>query len=221
MNLPRSTAHRLLTTMGSLRYIEFDPSTRRWVVGVRAFTLGNAYSRLRGLPRLARPLLRALQFRVRDTVSLAIPVGGTLYYAAQLEGVAGRGPLRPGQPLPFHATAVGKAFLAHLSASEVDALLGDGALSGLTPASRTTAAEVAQDLHRVRAEGVAFDDEECMVGLRCVAAPVFNACGQVCGALSVSGHADRMSPERMRALAPTIDEAARGLASQAAGWALE
>ena len=183
--------------------------------------LGNAYGRLRGLPRLARPLRRAVQFEVRGGVRLAAPGGGALYLVAQLEGATGRGPLRPGQSLPFHATAVGKAFLAHLSETEIEALLGDVGLTGLTPASRTTRAGLADELRRVRDDGGACDKEECVTGLRCVAVPVFNARGQVCGALSVSGRSDRMPEMRMQALAPTLDEAARSLAAHTAGWALE
>src|ERR1700691_3299017 len=59
VDLPRSTAHRLLTTMLALRYVEFDNKTHRWMIGIQAFRIGKAFSQVRDLARLGRPIMRS------------------------------------------------------------------------------------------------------------------------------------------------------------------
>src|SRR5581483_10419356 len=93
-----------------------------------------------------------------------------------------------------HCTAVGKVLLAGLEPSDLDALLSDGALPGMTPESITEPDRLRVELDRVRAEDVAVDDGESDTAVRCVGAPVRDHTGTTVAAMSVSAPIIRWTP---------------------------
>jgi IclR family KDG regulon transcriptional repressor len=99
-----------------------------------------------------------------------------------------------GRRLPAHCTAVGKMLLSSLDPTDLDALLSDDALPGMTPASVTDPRLLRVALDRVRAAGVAFDDGESDSAVRCVAAPVRDHSGAMVAAMSVSAPIIRWTP---------------------------
>lgn len=201
VKLPRSTAHRLLTTMSSLRYVEFDPVSNNWLVGIRAFAVGNAFAQTRDLVRLGRPFMRALMVEARETVNLSVVDSGGVHVMAQLEPIRmGRTLCRPGQHLPIHVTASGKAMLAYWNSRELDDYLETTTLGARTPSSITTSAILVRQLADIKGRGFAIDDQEHTVGVRCVAVPIFDSNEIPRAALSVSGPVERFSDRRMAKL---------------------
>ena len=96
----------------------------------------------------------------------------------------------------LHCTALGKAILAHLPEERVDEIVARHGLSQQTDRTISTREELESELETVREQGVAFDDEEILAGLRCVAAPVTGHDGTLYGAISVSGPTSRMKGDR-------------------------
>jgi len=104
----------------------------------------------------------------------------------------------------LHCTALGKAILAQLPRERVDVIIDETGLTQHTDRTVTTRAELFEQIEQVREHGVAFDDEEALRGLRCVAAPVDNHAGQRAAAVSVSGPTSRFKGQRFREEYPEL-----------------
>lgn len=96
----------------------------------------------------------------------------------------------------LHCTAVGKAILSELPDERIDEIVDKNGLPGNTENTITTRDELFAEVAEVRESGVAFDDEEALQGLRCVAVPVKDQRGELLGAISVSGPTNRIKNER-------------------------
>jgi len=217
VSLPRSTTHRLLTTMQALRYVAFDRKTTQWSIGVQAFTVGSVFAQSRGLGNLGRPIMRSLMSEVHHCVNFAVPERQGICYVGQ---VAQNGfqqtAARPGAVLPLHTTASGKAIMAHWSRSEVDRYLRGDPLKSRTTRSIVDRDRLRHELVETYERGYAFDDEEHEMGLRCVAAVVHDRCGAPCGALSISDRSSRLTRARLDELGPTLVLTARQMSTEVA-----
>jgi DNA-binding IclR family transcriptional regulator len=108
----------------------------------------------------------------------------------------------------LHCTALGKAILSQLSAERVDEIVDRHGLSARTDRTVTTRDALSDELAEIRDRGVAFDDEEVLRGLRCIAAPIEHPNGDVQGAISVSGPTNRFKGERFREELPEVVQGA-------------
>ena len=198
VGLPSSTAHRLLTTLEQERYVRFDPEGRLWSIGVQAFMAGSSFTRARSLVALARPPMRRLMEDGGETVNLAVEDDGMAVYLAQVEcRQMMRAFARPGSRVPLHCSAVGKAMLSAMSDRSLAKTLHQHGMPRLTVKTITTPTVLRADLQRAKTAGYAVDDEEHAVGLRCIAAPVFDETGDVIAAVSASGPMARIVDERV------------------------
>lgn len=109
-------------------------------------------------------------------------------------------------PLP-HCTAHGKALIAFLTIEQIEEVIQDG-LEKFTDKTITSKEALLEELRTIRDQGYAFDDEERMTGVRCVAAPVFNSHRDVIGAIGVSGLLQNMPDSAMQKYAEYIKEVA-------------
>lgn len=208
--LPRSTAHRLLTTMNALRYVDFDQATSRWLIGHQALAFATASVQVRDIGRLGKSIMRSLMHEANQTVNIAISDVDCVRYVAQVRSGSGpQGNSRPGSCLPINTTATGKALLAHASPDEVDHFLQHAAFGRRTRASITESTALFSEFALIRARGYAIDDEENELGIRCVAAPVFDRNQRVRASLSISGGIARMPDCRLELLGQTLSAAAR------------
>jgi DNA-binding IclR family transcriptional regulator len=117
--------------------------------------------------------------------------------AVNIHKVEGRGLLRLhlelGRGVPAHATAaLGKVLLAGLEANDLDQWLRTCRLVRLTPRTLTDRKALRRALRQVAARGYAVDDEQCSLGLRCVAVPVRDRRGVVVAGVSISGPTQRL-----------------------------
>ena len=105
--------------------------------------------------------------------------------------------IRVGTRFPAHCTATGKVLLAALSDAGLTQLYrGRGRLKKCTAASITSMRELKKALEKVREQGFARDSEETLIGVNCVASPIYNLKGEVVAAISISGPRERMTPEK-------------------------
>ncbi|HEU4701584.1 MAG TPA: IclR family transcriptional regulator [Conexibacter sp.] len=211
--LPRSTAHRLAAHLERLGALERTP--RGWRVGVRMFELGQLVPSQLQLRERALPFMGDLYEATHQTVHLAVLEQQDVVY---VEVIAGhqkvRSPSRRGGRVPAHCTAVGKVLLAF--APELPPLEGPE-LAARTARTITDREQLRWELGEVRLTGLAYDDEEAMPGLCCVAAPVMSHRGAV-AALSISMPVDaELTP---RQAAPILRTAARGLSRDLQGRGL-
>lgn len=218
VGLSPSTAHRLLTTLEQERYVHFDPERRLWTVGVQAFVAGNAFLKTRGLAAAARPHLRALMEEGEETANLAVEDQDEAVYLSQVEcRQMMRAFARPGKRAPLHCSSVGKALLSALPDGHLAKVLHRRGLPRLTPKTITVPAALREDLARSRERGYAIDDEEHAVGLRCVAAVVFDEAADPLAAVSLSGPMARILDERVPVLGDLVRRKADAITAQLGG----
>jgi IclR family transcriptional regulator, acetate operon repressor len=218
--LAPSTAHRLLTTLLQERFVQFDRELARWVIGVQAFTVGNAFLHSRDVGRAARPYLQRLMEETRETANLAIEDEGMAVYLGQVQSrQLMRAIAKPGGRVFMHASAIGKAILAALPRTEAAKIIHHRGLPVFTPHTIDTPPRLLRQLEEVRRQGFAVDDEEYAAGLRCVAAPVVDEDGAPLGAVSVSGPTVRIPSERMTELGAAVRRIADELTAALGGRA--
>lgn len=168
LDMPKSSLHALLASLTRHGWVA-DDGRDGVSLGYRARAMGLSGLDESDVVDLVSDVMAGLRGRLDETVHLArLDDGDVLYLASKFSRQALGVRFRPGRRMPAYATALGKALLAALPAPELAARL-PGELVALTPSTLTSAAALAAELDRVRADGYAEDHEEGTVGLRCVA----------------------------------------------------
>ncbi len=218
VDLAPSTVHRLLTTLEQERYVRFDQERRLWSVGVQTFVAGCAFLRRRDLVSVARPYMRALMEECRETVNLAIQDDREARYVHQVGHPAiSRPGAKPGARVPLYCSGVGKALLAAMTDRELERLLPEEGARRLTANTIVSRSALRGDIALIRERGFAVDDEEHAVGLRCVAALVFNELREPMAAISISGPATRISHSNIPRLGELLRQKAAGITAKLGG----
>ncbi len=204
-----ATVYRALVTLQSHRVVELEPEGQLWFVGPGAFRIGSAFLRRTKVAERARGPMQVLMRETGETANLGIEDRDEVLFLTQVEThEAIRAFFPPGTKSPMHVSGIGKALLAFYPPERVAAIVARRGLPGFTARSLTEPDRLIADLAAIRARGHAIDDEERTEGMRCVAAPVFNAWGEPVAALSVSGPAFRMPRSRADAIAARVRAAA-------------
>lgn len=220
LDLAPSTAHRLLTTMEQHRFVQFDPERSVWRVGATALSVGAAFLRRRSLLDQALPYLRRLCDAAGETVNLGTHEGGEVLFLGQVTSLRpARRATRPGGRAPMHCSGLGKAMLAGFTLAQVSGVLQDRGLTRLTPRTIALPRELGAELDRVRRRGFAFDDEENALGLRCVAATIWDECRRPLGAISLAAPAAKLGDERVERLGTLVAGVAGEITSALGGRA--
>lgn len=210
----RSTVHRFLSTLEDMGYVEQDAAGGQYHVGVRVLRLASGL--FRGLPlrAAAHVDLADLVLATGETAQVCVLDGLEVVYLDEIDSPH---PLRMntyvGMRLPAHSTAVGKAILAFLPDGERQGLVGWG-LRARTARTITDPGALLDALANVREHGYAVDDEEDMVGVRCVAAPVFDMRQAVVAAIGIGAPAQRLSLDDVPRVAERVVEAARRVSAR-------
>lgn len=210
VDLDKSTAFRILHTLEHLGYLERDAQTRLYRLGLKPVQLGLTALNSLDLVQAAQPHLKALFGRCGQTTNMAVRDGHEIFYVARhrTQQVLNVG-LEVGSRLPVWCTSMGKAQLIDLSPEELRDLLGDGAFPPAGPNALPDLAALMADLETVRTRGYALNDEELAVGVRSVAAPVYDGSNRVVAAVNVSVPSVYVSCAELESrLAPMVVETA-------------
>lgn len=213
-DIPLPTIHRLLRTLVERGYMRQLPS-RRYALGFRLVPLGVAANAMIG--DNAQSVLGRLVDDLGETANLAILSGDHAEYVAQ---VPSRHAMRMftevGRRVELHCTGVGKALLAQLDDSKVEAIVRRVGMPAYTPHTLTSEAALQGSLTTIRELGYSLDEEEQEIGVRCVAVPI--PAGMAPGmAVSVSGPLTRMTPDVVARAVPLLQEAATALGDDLSG----
>ena len=173
--LPKSTVSRLVATLVRQRYLERDG--KRIHLGLRLFELGQLAEQPRELRAAALPVMADLRNTTGENVHLAIRDRREMVCIAVMRGRSAAPPtVRIGGRLPIHATALGKAVLAHSSPSDVDEVVSSG-LEAWTAQTISDPAVLSRQLDDIRRGELATEVGEFTVGVSCAASPVFAPSG--------------------------------------------
>jgi len=196
LDLPRTTVHELLVTLVARSYLISVPGQPVvYRLGVSVLGLSAAFAGQLDLVREAQEVAQEVAAACDEAVHVAVLDGTDVIYLVKVDSTH---PVRMvsavGRRLPAHCTAVGKMLLSSLDRAGLDALVPEGALAAMTPASITDPDRLRGELDRVRAADVAVDDGESDSAVRCVAAPVRDHTGRTVAAMSVSAPIIRWTP---------------------------
>jgi IclR family acetate operon transcriptional repressor len=204
-----STVHRLLFTLEAHRFVAHDEERGLWLIGVDAFQTGTAFLRNRRLAGMGRDTMRELMEQTGETINLGIEDDGEVVFISQVESHNTlRAFFRAGSRSLMHASGVGKALLAGMSEQRVKQILYSKGLLRFTEKTFVDPTALFAELQKSRQRGWAVDDEERTLGMRCVAAPIYNEMGETIAAVSMSGPAVRITLERLGEFGPTMMRAA-------------
>jgi IclR family transcriptional regulator, KDG regulon repressor len=215
LSFARSSTHGLVHTLESRGYLSQDGG-RRYQLGARLVQMGmNAGDRIE-LRSAAHASLQSLVAATHDTAMLAVPAHGELLYVDKVLSDARdvRTDPRVTSRVPLHCSSLGKALLAAVDDAAVIRLLGRNALRSVTAFTIPDVRRLLTDLAQTRRRGYSVDQQEGIVGVFCVGAPVRDHTGRSVAAISLSTIKDFFKPERT---GPLVAAAAVEV-SHAMGW---
>jgi len=213
--LPRSTAYHLLRALVEFGYLVQEGDARTYALAPKLFRLtGSAWTRDQ-LSEIAMPFLDGLSRSTGEGTSLAVFRDGVVTIIAKREP---DGPVRVVQEVgaarPIYCTAVGKVLAAWLSEQELDGVIRRTIFERKTARTLTSLAAFRRELARIRATGFAFDNEEHIEGIRCIATVVRDYSGEVRASLCVVGPKNHLPQRRMAEIRQALGAAASGLSAR-------
>lgn len=218
--LPNSTTHRLLTTMQQQGFVRQVGDLGLWTMGAHAFIVGSSFLQSRNLLAMVHPMLRRLMDESGETVNLAV-LDHSDYQAIIIDQVQCTALMRMSAPiggkLPMHASGAGKAFLSTLPDNQLVQLLHKKGLHAYTQHTRTNPTSLKENLALIRKQGYSFDDEEHALGLRCIAACLFDEHHEAFAAISISGPISRITDDRVTELGALVIHAAKEITQSYGG----
>ena len=209
----KSTVSRLLSALRREGFVEQNPETGKWRLGLGLLSLAGAVLERIDLRNAALLPLRMLVAQTQETINITILDGNecvniecihspkSIQYAGRL-----------GRRTPLHCTSTGKVLLAFLPREKQEAMLL-GTLLSCTKNSIVEKSALEQTLEQVRNQGFAIAHEEFEEGLSAIAAPIRDHTGQVIATVSVSGPTYRMGPGQIESFVKPLLEAANKIST--------
>jgi DNA-binding IclR family transcriptional regulator len=201
---PRSTTHRLVSSMRDVGLLDQERQRDRYRLGLRLFELGNIVLANMDLHREARRHVEALSQISGQVVHLALFDGRQAIVIHRANSTPDGGtPLTLIEAAPVHCTSVGKAVLAFQPPEVIDSII-DAGLKRFTDKTIINGRKLRAELLQIRKRGYAVDDGEHQPGLRCVGAPIHDSSGRVIAGVSVSGPAWKIPATEIESLAKIV-----------------
>lgn len=187
LGLPEAAARRLLAALQARGYVVQHRHDGRWALGTRALGIAARATADLDVVRAAQSPMQHLVEATGESCQLSVRSGKRALCVARVAGPAHPDVTlmgRVGSPFPLHAAAVGKVLLAHVPEAERAAYLS-GDLARFTPHTRVAPDDLRRELDEIRRAGIARDEQEYKLGLRALAAPIFDGDGAVAAALGM------------------------------------
>ncbi|OCL28592.1 IclR family transcriptional regulator [Orenia metallireducens] len=215
LDIHKSSIHRLLSTLVYRGLVKQDPKTDNYKLGLKLFELGSRIFNDLEIREYAKPYLEELVVATDEAVHLVIMDQGEIVYIDKVESSKTiRMNSQIGKRVPVHCSAVGKAMLAYYPKARVDQIIKEQGLAKYTENTITDLKELKEHLTKIKEQGYAIDNVEHELGIRCVAAPIFNYSGKVVSSVSVSGPTIHVTKERVEELAKLVKDTAMKISSQ-------
>lgn len=201
LDVAKSTVHNHLNTMADRGFVVAEDG--RYRLGLRFLSFPDAVQTSHQLYQAAKAEVDSLVEQTGERSQVLVEENGAgVYIYQQFDDRAITTNSRVGTRVRLHSTAIGKALVAYQPAEVTDRIIEGVEFTSETENTITSEDEYRQELERVRSDGVAFDDEEGIAGMRCVAAPIRDDRDVSVGAISVSGPCTRIHGDRFRESLP-------------------
>lgn len=215
-NLSKAVVHRIAQTLCATSFLWQNPETRKYQVGVAAFSLADSANQTSRFRQAGMEILADLAEESGETATLSGRIGHRRIYVAQVESrQLIRISVEVGRAHPLTIGASGAAILAFLPEGEINAALR-APVPAVSDATLTEPEHLKERLAEVRKDGYARTTGERVRDSTSFAAPVRNRLGEVMGAISTAALTSRLTPEREVALAAQVVRAAHELSQRLA-----
>ncbi len=219
LEIPKPSLSRLLSNLQQKGYVSRNPVTRKYQLTLRLLTLGDRLLGRLDLREKARASIQKLMDKSKETVELAILDDKEIVYIDKHESYE---PVRLVAHIGsrysiLHPTAIGKVFLASMSKKDFEYILRERGLNKFTENTITDAEKLKEELKEIRANGYAFDDQEVRLGVRRIAAPIFDHSEKIAGVIGIAAPTFRMRRERKEGLSRIVKQAAEEISNDL-GW---
>ena len=201
LNMPSSTVLRFLNALMNRDYVAQDGNTGRYYMTFKLCGVSDSIRNNNQLHVICLPYMRELSKAAEETVNLCVEYNSEVMY---IESVADAKTDRMlvnhqyiGHIAPMHCTGVGKLLLLNYTTRQLDDFIETTGLKKFTDTTIQTKEELLEELETVRLQGYAYDNEECEMGLRCIAVPIFDYSEKIVAGLSISGPSVRMDYETL------------------------
>jgi DNA-binding IclR family transcriptional regulator len=210
----RAASHRFLTTLRDLGYVE-KTEEGRFSLSFKVLDLGMKKLESFEIRHTVHPFMQEIALVSGETVNFGHWDGRVIVHLDKINSTEiFRLDVGMGAAAPAYCTGLGKAVLSFLDDSELDAYLESVELIAMSPKTITDPQQLKADIARIRKRGYAIDDEELSLGLRCVAAPIFDYTGKPNYALSISGPTQRMTKKKINAMQSQLVPLCRKISRQ-------
>jgi len=217
--IPESTVLRILQTLIVNRYAFQDEDTNAYYLTMKLSYIGNLISSSIDIREIAKPFLRKLSEQCRESASLVIEQDMQAVYIDFVDGPDSL--LKTlkliGRTAPLHCTAVGKCILTNYSAEKLDKYISIKGLIKTTKNSIDNKKNLILEINKIKKQGYAIDNEECEIGVRCIAAPIIDYMGTVIASISITGPSTRLTLDRINRLKNYVKETAKNISSRLSG----
>lgn len=211
----RSKVHRLLDTLKYEGWVDQDPVTRKYTLGSAVLDLAKSKLKSTDLIRVVEPYLEEMVEKRGETGHLGVLDHNQVLYLDKKEASHTIGIItRVGERLPLHCTALGKALLSGLEPKHLRKIIDRTGLRAYTPHSIVDYGELLEELDLIREQGYSEDNEEIILGMYCLAAPIKNHMGKVEAAISFTMPLFRLTEEKRELLIREVTETAAQISTQ-------
>ena len=215
LGLNKSTTFGLINTLTNLGYLHKNQVTQKYMLGLKLLSFSNIVETQNLIIKAVHPFLVQLNCKYGETVHCAIEQNGALLYIDKVvaSNMAIYINTQVGASRELYCTGVGKCILAYMSEDMRESVLRKP-LKPLTPKTIIDANDIRAELANVRKVGYALDNEENMIGLYCVAVPVFSSKDTVACAISISSIEARIDEAKKRGLVNDLKHTASEISKQ-------
>jgi DNA-binding IclR family transcriptional regulator len=217
---PRSTTYKYLAVLRECRMVDYDQILEKYKLGMKLFELGTAVQDRIALDRIARPHMEELSNHLGETVGLTVLEGNYAVYVEKFEPRRGSTMvllLRRGIRFPLHAGAASKILLAHQEDETIEAFLRTQKLTKYTEKTIVDPDKLKQEVKAIRKAGYAFSEEEIDIGVRALAAPIFDHEGKIAAGLVVFGPSQRIDDQKREKILNSVLECSKRISKSIGG----
>ena len=213
----KSSCHRILGVLQGEGLVDYDKPTRRYRIGSRLHYWARSAWRRIDLQQVACSVMEHLAESCSMNVALSVLDEDTILYLRTFDVAPVRYGSHSGDHAPLHCTAAGKVFLANLSSQRFQNILGKLRLEKFTERTKTDLAELISEFSRIREQGFATAVDEEFLQVTGIAAPIFNAQGEVTACLSLWALTEQVTAQEVIAQSGRIIASAADISGKL-GW---
>lgn len=219
VSMPQSTVLRFLNTMAEMGYVTQDTETLRYSLTFKLAQIGNKILNNVPYQRIVHPFLEEVSGILMEPVSLTIEQDKMVVYIDKVDGPDHtlKTLQRIGKIAPMHSTGAGKILLLNYSQKELESFIDTTGLPSFTHKTITQKQQFIDEMAQVKNRGYAYDNEECELGVKCIAFPIRDLTGKIIAAMSISAPITRFTPIKEKQIIDVLDVVSRK-ASVALGW---